>query len=759
VPEMQSFYPPSPVDVPIDLTEPTPQYKRQTFLVLFALALFFLLYFGLMAACLLLFFSTIISVIWVNAPGPASPLVTLATIVQAILCLPAFLLFIYLLKNLIRWGGREKTDHVEIFEDEHPRLFDFIYRLCDETGAPYPKRVFVNYDVNAAAFSEGDSFWHLFMPTEKNLLIGLGLVNAVNLTEFKALLAHEFGHFSQKSTKLGAYVYTAFGIINQIVDGYDFFDRSIDYVRGHPHPFIAFPGWAAFAVLWIFRRILMGLRYVIFFFHRGLSQQMEFNADLVAVSVTGSDAPVHLLYRCTFADHCLNQSIEDMRTAMDHRLYTADMFYHQSHAATYLRHRQKKPNLGEPPALPDDRTKCSTVFEPDDDAQAHMWSTHPPNHDRERNAKALYIRSEFDERSPWQLFDQVEQLRADVTYKFYRFYFKAKKDVTQAEPEEVQAFIDDERAETTYDPRYQGLYDFRNLVLSDIYELAREARATPWNITQLSQTHAVLYNVEVKHRGQLYNKRLEEHNLLHAVAKGWHRPKNDELEFRGEIYEIVDAGRLLKKVAREIEKDQEWLAEIDRRVFLTYFQMALHQSQETAEDLFRRYRFHLDLQKIWRELRDQEAPVNAAVTFLQNLRSGQLESQHFQEALNIFREAHHTLRDALRSSEEMTIPPLKNMAGGTSLRKFLLQKRLLEGLSKYDQSLNSKWINKLLDQMQEVQKKVDRIHFKSLGGMLALQERVAEECLKGWASLPAVTGVVPHAAQGESSGPARRQPE
>jgi Zn-dependent protease with chaperone function len=734
-----SLYPPNPPNVPDYLTQPTSQYKTQIVLVLLSLALFFLLYFGILVFCVLFFLWTIACFFiagFQQGPGPGAGLAVLG-VVQLALCLPLSLLFLYMLKNVFRWSKKEKTDHVEIFEHEHPKLFDFIYRVCDDTGAPYPKRVFVNYEVNAMAFNEGDSFWHLFIPSQKNLLIGLGLVNGVNLTEFKALLAHEFGHFSQKSTKLGAYVYTAFGIINQIVDGYDFFDRFIDgWCRLAPS--VAFPAWIVYGVLWILRRVLMGLRYVMFFFHRGLSRQMEFNADLVAVSVTGSDAPVHLLYRCTFADRCLGHSLSEIQTALDHHLYTEDLFYHQSHAATYIRRREKKPNLGEPPSLPADLTQTSKVFEPEDDEQATMWSTHPANYERERNAKEFYIRSEFDERSPWLLFDQVEQLRADVTYKFYRFYHKAPKTLVQVAAEEIQAFIDEEHAETTYDPKYQGMYDYRNLVLGDIYDLAQEGRRTPWPIAQLSQSQATLYNAEAKHRGQLYNKRLEEHNLLLAVSKGWHRPKNHEVEFRGELYDPEDAKRLLRKVEKELEHDQAWLADLDRRVFMTHFQMALHINQETAEELFKRYRFHLDLQKIWKELKDQDAPVGAAVNFLQNLRGTQLETHHFQEALSIFREAHHVLRDALLASEVMRIPALKNMPAGESLRDFLLQKRLVEGLSKYEQSLNSKWIGKLLDQMSEVQKKVDRIHFKSLGGILALQERIAQECLDRWSQLPAV---------------------
>ena len=51
-------------------------------------------------------------------------------------------------------------------------------------------------DVNAACMSR-TSLVNLFVEPKKDLLIGLGLVNCVNLSEFKAVLAHEFGHFCQ----------------------------------------------------------------------------------------------------------------------------------------------------------------------------------------------------------------------------------------------------------------------------------------------------------------------------------------------------------------------------------------------------------------------------------------------------------------------------------------------------------------------------------------------------------------------------------
>ena len=86
-----------------------------------------------------------------------------------------------------------------------------------------PHRVFVSPEVNAADFYQR-SLLNLFFPARKNLLIGLGLVNVVNLSEFKAVLAHEFGHFSQSSMKVGTYVYSTNRIIADMVCARDFFD-------------------------------------------------------------------------------------------------------------------------------------------------------------------------------------------------------------------------------------------------------------------------------------------------------------------------------------------------------------------------------------------------------------------------------------------------------------------------------------------------------------------------------------------------------
>ena len=137
-----------------------------------------------------------------------------------------------------------------------------------------------------------------------------------------------------------------------------------------------------------------------------------------------------------------------------------------------------------------------------------------------------------------------------MTYKFYRFYFKIPKDVILADPEEVQGFIDEEHADRTYDPKYQGLYDNRNILLKDLRERAREGALRPWSVTELAQAHATLYNVEVKHRSQLYYKQLRRNaDPQRRHQRLGRAPRTGVLNFRGETYDLVeDAEHLFKKV-------------------------------------------------------------------------------------------------------------------------------------------------------------------------------------------------------------------
>src|SRR5204863_1969153 len=133
----------------------------------------------------------------------------------------------FLVKFLFQVRTNDMKGKVQVFATEHPQLFAFIDKLCEETGAPKTKKVIISPNVNAAVYYNS-SFLSLFLPVNKNLEIGAALLNCINLTEFKAVLAHEFGHFSQSSTILGSYIYRFNHVVHNLLFENEGWSKTVD---------------------------------------------------------------------------------------------------------------------------------------------------------------------------------------------------------------------------------------------------------------------------------------------------------------------------------------------------------------------------------------------------------------------------------------------------------------------------------------------------------------------------------------------------
>src|SRR5207302_797840 len=94
---------------------------------------------------------------------------------------------------------------------------------------------------------------------------------------------------AQRSVGLGSYLYVANQVMSDVIYSRDALDRFVDTWSRQDVRF-SFPAWGLKGVLWIVRKILAGTYQGLNLLHLSLSRQLEFNADNVAVSVTGSDA-------------------------------------------------------------------------------------------------------------------------------------------------------------------------------------------------------------------------------------------------------------------------------------------------------------------------------------------------------------------------------------------------------------------------------------------------------------------------------------
>ncbi len=691
-------YPVSPADVPEGLTDYADSYTKQQNLLLAGLFVFLVFYIGAV-----LFFGMIAA--WsVWSMNHMLPLKVALLVLSGIF-------FLFLVKGFFKSHAMDKEMHIELTEDEHPVLFEFIYQLCDELGAPLPNKVYVSPDVNAAVMMR-TSLINLFVEPKKDLLIGLGLVNSVNLSEFKAVLAHEFGHFSQ-SAMASSYTYVANRIIADLVEGEDWFDRMVNWCKRQDNLFSAI-GYGIGGLLWTGRKMLEWCYKAITLQRLAVSREREFHADLVAVSAAGSNAVVHCLLRTEFGHQCFVQAINDLATALDHKLYSNDMYLHQDRAAAIVRRKKKEAELGMPPVLNTDHDgKTVEVFDAEEEEMEDeippMWRTHPSNSDREKNAKEQFVAAVADHRSPWLLFDDPADLKERMTYKFYRMVFKIPKNSELADALKVQKFIDNEHADTTFDAKYKGCYDDRPLEPGELQELNGIVRDSPWADDRMEKVFDKLYDG------------CEEHAEAHAELY------KEELALRNSI-----VGRPSPKVKRKLEElkekqdeNWEWFKSFDRRVYLLHVQMAARVDAAAKDELVERYRFQLEVQRLYQESR---GAFNKADNYLGAFAAAQrgeiqVPPDFNGEVIQVLREQWKVLKNIIKAAKEINMPALKNFEEGENLAGFILEGKMVpEPPLSY---VKGAWIDKLMTQLQGVRMKCFRLHFKSLGGILKMQEQIA----------------------------------
>lgn len=450
-------YPAGPSGVPADLTRPTRTYRTHAWLAMAGLAAFVLLYLALATWFSWTGYRLLLGV--VHGRDPLWGLIAGGCSV---------FLAIFMWKALFFVQHRHEIDDIEVTAAEQPRLFAFINRLADEAGAPRAHRVFLSPRVNAAVFYDL-TILNLLFPSRKNLEIGLGLVNVLSLGELKAVLAHEFGHFAQRSMAVGRWVYIAQQIAGHIIakrDALDAFLRGLSRFDVR----IAWVGWLLSLVVWSIRSLMETVFRVVVLAQRALSREMELQADLVAVSLTGSDALIHALQKLNAADEAWSYTLSFANSEARAKRSVGDLFAVQQHITRRLREVLADPQYGQIAPPPKDRPAEHRIFKSSLGQPPRMWSTHPANAEREDNAKRTYIAAAIDERSAWELFDEVAELKKQMSVHVFR----AVEDAEVVPLEQSLARLDEQYGRAYYDPAYRGAYLGRALTrysreLGDLY--------------------------------------------------------------------------------------------------------------------------------------------------------------------------------------------------------------------------------------------------------------------------------------------------
>lgn len=540
---MEHIYPANPTDIPADLTKPSGAHKRQAALAALGLVLFVFIYFALTGW----FAWSAYQLILMDLAGHKRDLFLW------ILALSSGFLATFMVKALLFVKKGSIAQEYEVTSQSEPQLMAFLNRLADETGAPRPHRVFLSPRVNACVFYDL-SLLNFIFPSKKNLEIGLPLVNALTLSELKAVLAHEFGHFAQRSMALGNWVYIAQQIAAHIIARRDALDKFLRFLSGIDIR-IAWIGWLLRLIVWSLRATMETVFSLVLLAQRALSREMEFQADLVAVTVTGSDALIHALHKLQAADEAWDTAQNFLNDQVNQGKANKDVFAIQTRVLQHTGKILNDPLYGKSAPLPEHNPEQHRVFTADIAQPPRMWATHPYNHEREQNAKKIYVAGVLDDRSAWVIFDNPQALKETFTSKLLERF---KVDFRP----ETEVFADlDRRYEREYlNSRYRGAYLGRSFVRhASKPEQLYEAR-----IDSAIDALRTLYPEELTSKLDTLRKLEKERSLLTALRDGIYTPPDGVIRFRGKEVNKRELPALIETLNEECNAAHEQIFHHDQ---------------------------------------------------------------------------------------------------------------------------------------------------------------------------------------------------
>ncbi|HVT12684.1 MAG TPA: M48 family metallopeptidase [Fimbriimonadaceae bacterium] len=103
------------------------------------------------------------------------------------------------------WIKLSPPSGVTLKRGDARELYKEIDAIAERLKAPKPNEIRVDYRLNAAASQTPR--WGMFGPSRNVLLLGLPLLTTMSPEEVRAIIAHEFGHFSGSHGKFGAWAY------------------------------------------------------------------------------------------------------------------------------------------------------------------------------------------------------------------------------------------------------------------------------------------------------------------------------------------------------------------------------------------------------------------------------------------------------------------------------------------------------------------------------------------------------------------------
>jgi Zn-dependent protease with chaperone function len=670
----------------------SPAYRRGVWRLLLGLVGFALTYLGLIVGSVS---AVVVAVSWALQEAWLWPAAIFVLLVFTPLC-------VFLLHGLFH-RPRPSGAAVSIDAREHPRLLALVESLASAAGTSLPSHITLSAGVNAAMVAGLG---------RHELVIGLGLVNVLDVRELEAVLAHEFGHFGQSSMRVGQWAQRVTLLLRAVVLGRTRLDMRL--ARARSSRSWSWRTIAAITAVGIqgIRRTLGWLLGHVIRRGRAFSRELEFNADLHAVALCGSDALVSALWRAQRGALAMNAALGQLAELGKHGVFSEDVYAHQQARLAQLDERLARASDPMSSALRRPYRRGPQLHFPPGETPAEvMWYAHPSYREREANAKRNYV--EVDAKpadSAWSLFEQPAEVRRTLTLQAYaELLGRDRQPVQLRSVDEVEDRIVAELAEREQGAHYHGFYDNRLVDPGPIDELTAELERSELDVAGLRAEAEAWRGPQLATfmlRWRESEARLE---WLRGIAGG--RIEVAAAQLRAAPGELARAEAERETMIAEAHRG-------DRAVLRHAWAVA---DADVRAELVERYRFLAFVQRHIAVLNAHHAAVGHVSSTI-DARDYEHAADAPVELLAILDALHRDLVALLDQARSVALPQLRNLEAGRELASVLTAAPVLEPLA-HDAELEP-WLRRLMPQVREVHVRLRTLHYKNLGALLSLHERI-----------------------------------
>lgn len=364
--------------------------------------------------------------------------IVVAAVVYAAPAVAGAVFVLFLIKPLFSRGSKPPPPF-KLSEADEPLLFGFVRKICDQVGAPVPREIRLDTQVNASAgFRRG--MWSFF-GRDLVLVIGTPLVAGMTMRQVAGVLAHEFGHFAQGAGMRFSYIIRRVNAwFARVVFERDAWDDRLEQWSQSEEWYLKVIFMLAKGGVWLGRKVLWCLMHAGHAISCFMTRQMEFDADSYEAKLAGSSEFTRTAARLRFLGVSRAAAMNDAYQTFQTRELPDDL------AAMVLWREQVMPG--------DVRSKLDQSV---NEGTTSWNDTHPADPDRVKAALALNAPGVFHLEAPAaQLFRDFAATSRAVTRHAYEHEFGLAMDKVRLK--NASSMSEDRRAADSSDKALDAFF-------------------------------------------------------------------------------------------------------------------------------------------------------------------------------------------------------------------------------------------------------------------------------------------------------------